>query len=340
MFLQLRQLLMGIVFLFIGFKIDAQIIYNGMNYIPLENNNVNKAISLCKANHYNLHGTFSSTEGFICNNGFVKLYYTLFPKVNFQLNNGGSILEAIAMDLSTPLATSYKLFGPFEGDENVSPYIENGTISPIEIGNFSTLPHTMNSNVLANKKYVIEVTVQACQGLISFHSARSELQLCTPSVSCEDCLPKFQPANGKYIVSAWVKEDNSNSASLTSYTNSSLKVTSGGNVSTFQPKGQIIDGWQRIEGVIQTDNIGSIKMELLVSSGVSYFDDLRIFPFDGSMVSYVYDASTFRLMAELDDRNYATLYEYDEEGKLIRVKKETEKGVMTIQEGRENSSLR
>jgi hypothetical protein len=47
---------------------------------------------------------------------------------------------------------------------------------------------------------------------------------------------------------------------------------------------------------------------------------------------------TLRLMAELDERNYAKLYEYDEEGKLIRVKKETEKGVMTIQENRENSS--
>jgi hypothetical protein len=43
-------------------------------------------------------------------------------------------------------------------------------------------------------------------------------------------------------------------------------------------------------------------------------------------------------MAELDERNYAKLYEYDEEGKLIRVKKETEKGIMTIQENRENSS--
>ena len=37
-------------------------------------------------------------------------------------------------------------------------------------------------------------------------------------------------------------------------------------------------------------------------------------------------------MAELDERNFATLYEYDEEGKLVRVKKETERGIMTIKE--------
>jgi hypothetical protein len=39
-------------------------------------------------------------------------------------------------------------------------------------------------------------------------------------------------------------------------------------------------------------------------------------------------------MAELDDRNYATFYEYDEEGTLVRVKKETEKGIYTIKESR------
>jgi hypothetical protein len=54
------------------------------------------------------------------------------------------------------------------------------------------------------------------------------------------------------------------------------------------------------------------------------------------MMSYVYDPISLRLMAELDERNYATLYEYDEEGKLIRIKKETEKGIMTIQENRDN----
>jgi len=52
------------------------------------------------------------------------------------------------------------------------------------------------------------------------------------------------------------------------------------------------------------------------------------------MKSYVYDPISKKLVAELDERNYATFYEYDEEGKLIRVKKETEKGIKTIQENR------
>ncbi len=41
-----------------------------------------------------------------------------------------------------------------------------------------------------------------------------------------------------------------------------------------------------------------------------------------------------RLMADLDENNYASLYEYDDDGTLIRVKKETEKGIMTIRETR------
>ena len=54
------------------------------------------------------------------------------------------------------------------------------------------------------------------------------------------------------------------------------------------------------------------------------------------MKSYVYDPVTLRLVAELDERNYASIYEYDEEGKLVRIKKETERGVMTISENRNN----
>ena len=59
-------------------------------------------------------------------------------------------------------------------------------------------------------------------------------------------------------------------------------------------------------------------------------------PKNSSFVTYVYDPLTLRLVAELDEHNYATIYEYDEEGALIRVKKETERGVQTIQESRNN----
>lgn len=70
---------------------------------------------------------------------------------------------------------------------------------------------------------------------------------------------------------------------------------------------------------------------------ISYFDDVRVIPSKGNMKSFVYDQKTQRLMAELDENNYGTYYEYDLEGGLIRIKKETEKGVFTIQETRSSN---
>lgn len=63
-------------------------------------------------------------------------------------------------------------------------------------------------------------------------------------------------------------------------------------------------------------------------------DDIRLQPFRSAMKSYVYDALTNKLSADLDDQNFATFYEYDAEGQLERIKKETERGIVTIQEVR------
>jgi hypothetical protein len=70
------------------------------------------------------------------------------------------------------------------------------------------------------------------------------------------------------------------------------------------------------------------------SAAPVYFDDIRIVPFNANMKSFVYNPINLRLMAELDENNYATFYEYDDEGTLIRLKKETERGIKTIKETR------
>jgi len=67
-----------------------------------------------------------------------------------------------------------------------------------------------------------------------------------------------------------------------------------------------------------------------------YADDLRIPPYEASMVTYAYNPLTLRLMAQMDDNGYAVFYEYDDEGMLIRQKRETERGVMTITEQHTN----
>ncbi len=158
---------------------------------------------------------------------------------------------------------------------------------------------------------------------------------------CIACITPVIPLPGDYVISAWVKEEFLTNADYrkTTYVNPQIILSATGSPTlTFTPSGEIIDGWQRIEGVFKLVTQANISVTLKSLMGNVFFDDIRLFPFDGSMMSYVYDPISLRLLAELDERNYAKFYEYDEEGKLVRVKKETEKGIMTIQENRENSS--
>ena len=107
------------------------------------------------------------------------------------------------------------------------------------------------------------------------------------------------------------------------------------------PSGKIIEGWQRMESKFTVPSgTYAIKVSLRhlpTNAYISYFDDLRIHPAEAGMQSYVYNPQDYRIMAELDNNNYATFYIYDEEGNLIKVKKETEEGIKTIKEGRRHT---
>jgi Leucine-rich repeat (LRR) protein len=174
--------------------------------------------------------------------------------------------------------------------------------------------------------------------------------------SCADCF-SFKTEPGKtYVVNAWVKEDSN--TQVKTYTNPSIRLSFlNGNqdeivdeTTSFLPSGNIIDGWQRIWGkftVPQNDAYPDqsavyADFELINGSASTavYFDDVRIYPVKGSMKTFVYDPENFRLMSELDENNYATYYEYDIEGGLVRVKKETAQGVKTIQETRSGSVIK
>lgn len=161
---------------------------------------------------------------------------------------------------------------------------------------------------------------------------------------CQNCIPSFSPEPGRqYVLSAWVKE--SGGETLLDYTFGQIKISFPGFPDTYTgiASGNIIDGWQRIEKAFTVPaSATGIKVELLNTGSESsnkevFFDDVRIHPFDASMKSFVYDPETLRLSAELDNNNYATFYEYDEDGALVRVKKETERGVMTIKESKNNT---
>jgi hypothetical protein len=155
----------------------------------------------------------------------------------------------------------------------------------------------------------------------------------------QDDIGAFKPSPGKYVVGLWVKEDAD--AFTTSYDDVSIDVElkdANNQVTTvtLQPKGKIIEGWQRIEGYVEI-NSDHKSMKIIFKGSdqnTTFVDDFRFHPFNGNMKSYVYDYRSLRLMAELDENNYATFYEYDQEGSLQRVKKETINGVATLQETR------
>lgn len=185
--------------------------------------------------------------------------------------------------------------------------------------------------------YDVSATVTGICGCLDTLVDQIEIIEC---VNCEECIPSFKPEPGeRYILSAWVKED---VVGASTYKDAAI-ILDFENAPDFGPilaQGSIIDGWQRIEYAFTVDDNATAINVRLKNLGVNdvFFDDIRIHPFNSNMKSFVYDPLTLRLHSELDENNYATYYEYDEEGALVRVKKETQRGVKTINETRQSLS--
>lgn len=146
----------------------------------------------------------------------------------------------------------------------------------------------------------------------------------------------------KMLFSAWVREDCGIPCFKTTYNQSSIELRADNTTFipvTYTPTGTIIEGWQKIEGEFTVPHDFSYyKLDMIFKNTDPakpiYFDDIRIHPYNSNMKSYVYDPRNLKLSAELDENNYASFYEYDEEGQLVRVKKETVQGIKTIKESR------
>jgi hypothetical protein len=145
--------------------------------------------------------------------------------------------------------------------------------------------------------------------------------------------------DNRYVFSVWAKENGLGNP--INYDAAGVIIVIDG--STVTPsainRSNIIDGWQRIEVIFEVDPavlVGedvSIKLLATNVDGV-FYDDLRIHPFDSEMKSQVLDPVKQRISATLDSRNFATFYQYDENGTLIRIIQETEAGVQTVKENR------
>lgn len=157
--------------------------------------------------------------------------------------------------------------------------------------------------------------------------------------------PVLVARDQKYVLSYWVKNSNEypSDADL-NYVIGTINIDNTALSPISSRITKVIDGWQKIDlvyeipGITPTGNSEHIiNLSFKNYTGeLMYIDDIRFQPYNSSMKTYVYDPVTLRLVAELDDQNFATFYEYDKEGKLLRVKKETERGIMTIKENRDH----
>jgi hypothetical protein len=141
----------------------------------------------------------------------------------------------------------------------------------------------------------------------------------------------FAPIPGKqYLLSVWVQDG----MPVTSNKLNGLQVSINGtsyDLTNWPVK--VVDNWKKLE--IPFPAVAS-GFTLQFSGAGIHLDDLRIQPFDGMLKTFVYDDRTMRLTGQLDENNFGIFYEYNEEGTPVRIKKETERGIMTIKENRQS----
>ncbi|QEC44787.1 hypothetical protein [Pseudobacter ginsenosidimutans] len=140
----------------------------------------------------------------------------------------------------------------------------------------------------------------------------------------------FAPIPGKkYVFSCWVNDNQPNTNIIQNF---NLSIN-GGLYFPNTIKVPVVEGWKRFEVEFTAGQQFVLSFEAKAAN--IFIDDIRIHPADAKMNSYAYDEQTYRLMAQLDENNFATFFEYDSEGTPIRIKKETDRGIMTIKENRQ-----
>ena len=246
---------------------------------------------------------------------------TKYSPFNFEIENVNALgiyssaLYGYKNSLVTAVANNARYdeigFDSFENDQSIPIGGKRGHIACATSDNteISTdFAHTGNHSLRTRKLKV------------SLDKSRSNLNL--------------QPGK-KYLFSCWVrKPDCPTLGNLGDDYNFAYIGTLP--VITKEPK---VECWQRIEKEFTYNGNNTLEMQP-ASGGFFYVDDIRITPADATCKTYVYNPQNYRLLAELDENNFATFYNYDEEGVLIQVKKETEKGIMTTKTTRQHYGVK
>ncbi|MBL4657683.1 MAG: hypothetical protein JKX73_06760, partial [Flavobacteriales bacterium] len=135
-----------------------------------------------------------------------------------------------------------------------------------------------------------------------------------------------------YFLSLWVKYPDYDPTVINYDLVVSIEL--GGYTVSAKQVGKIIEGWAKFETEFRVPS-NITKVEMGFNSQVTdsiFIDDLRIHPFNSTVITTVYHPSTLLRMAQLDEGNNATFYEYDQEHQLARINIETQLGILTKQE--------
>jgi hypothetical protein len=293
-----------------------------------------------------------SSRNFYHSVSFATYYYidvAQYGSYQFNLNVNGNGYLLTAEDFST---ASVEVFTEQGDHEFARSFQSNAELSGIfnvtlckgihliRVGFANTFSYTTTQQIsLVSTSYIFKFTTNAA-GINYKNLSKANSCIYTKPGAATDAMlnPTFSiPANKKMLLSAWVREQCTDCAE-TGYTSNQISIQFNGNNtdSVMKPSGPVIEGWQRYEGVFTAPaNASQVTLNLInTSDKMIYFDDIRIHPFNANMKSYIYDPVNLRLAAELDANNYATYYDYDEEGGLIRTKVETREGIKTIKETR------
>jgi len=153
-------------------------------------------------------------------------------------------------------------------------------------------------------------------------------------ITSEYCSDVFHLNNNtKYLYSFWYYGDSINYSSL-----ASVSFLNGNNIpDTIDYISPAIEGWRQVTGHFTYQvTLAAIQCTKIIFSIINhtdssiFIDDFRMHPYQANMKSFVYNPFNLLPVALLDENNFATIYQYDEQQQVQNIIKETEKGLIFI----------